>query len=74
MTDLALSSNHQESEEMRSNSLDVQLRKKKEELEHQEQEIADQQQLHLLTVKELEISKASLELSQRECQQLKTKV
>lgn len=59
---------------MRSNSLDVQLRKKKEELQNQEQEIADQQQLHTLTVKELEISKASLELAQRECLQLKTKV
>lgn len=59
---------------MRSNTLDVQLRKKEEELQHHEQEIADQQQLHALTVKELEITKASLDLAQQECQQLKAKV
>ena len=65
---------YQTSEEMRSNSLDVKLRKTEEELRQQEQEIVDQQQLHELTVKDLDITRASLEISQKECQQLKTRV
>ena len=65
---------YQTSEEMCSNSLDVKLQKTEEELQQQEQEIVDQQQLHQLTVKDLEITRASLDVSQKECQQLKTRV
>lgn len=65
---------YQESEEMKSNSLDVKLRKTEEELRQHEQEIADQQQLHKLTIKDLELNQASLELAQKECQQLKIRV
>lgn len=65
---------YQESEEMKSNTLDVKLRKTEEDLRQQEQEIVDQQQLLELTVKDLELNQASLELTNRECQQLKTKV
>ena len=65
---------YQSSEEMKSNTLDVQLRKKEAELLQQEQEISDQQQLHELTIKELELARESLELSQKECQQLKARV
>lgn len=67
-------SEYQESEEMRSNSLDVKLKKTEEELRQQEQEIADQQQLLELTVKDLEINQASLEIANKEIQQLKNKV
>jgi hypothetical protein len=65
---------YQESEEMRSNSLGIKLKETEEELRQNEQEIADQQQLHQLTVKDLELNQASLELAQKECQQLKTRV
>ena len=65
---------YQESEEMKSNSLDSQLKKKEEELKQQEQEIADQTQLHELTVKELQLGRESLEISQKECSGLKTRV
>lgn len=65
---------YQDSEEMKSNTLDVKLRKREEELRLQEQEIADQTQLHELTVKELELSRDSLEVTQKECGQLKTRV
>ena len=64
----------QESEEMRSNSLDVKLRETEKELKAHEQEIADQQELHTLTVKELELAKAAHSIAVTECQQLKTKV
>ena len=64
----------QESEEMRSNSLDVKLRKTEKELKAHEQEIADQLELHTLTVKELELVKAAHNIAVTECQQLKTKV
>ena len=64
----------QESEEMRSNSLDVKLRKTEKELKAHEQEIADQLELHALTVKELELVKAAHTIAVTECQQLKTKV
>lgn len=59
---------------MRSNSLDVKLRKTEKELKAHEQEIADQQELHSLTVKELELAKAAHNIAVTECQQLKTKV
>ena len=59
---------------MRSNSLDVKLRKTEKELKAHEQEIADQQELHTLTVKELELVKAAHTIAVTECQQLKTKV
>ena len=65
---------YQESEEMKSSSLDSQLKKKEEELKLQEQEIVDQTQLHELTVKELQLSRESLEISQQECAGLKTRV
>ena len=64
----------QDSEEMRSNSLDIKLKKTEKELKQHEQEIADQQELHELTVKELELSKASHKIAQQEVQQHKTKV
>ena len=64
----------QESEEMRSNSLDVKLKETEKELKAHEQEIADQQELHTLTVKELELAKAAHSIAVTECQQLKTKV
>ena len=59
---------------MRSNSLGVQLKKTEKELKQHEQEIVDQQQLHELTVKELELAKAAHKISQEECQQLKGRV
>ena len=59
---------------MRSNSLDVKLRETEKELKAHEQEIADQQELHTLTVKELELAKAAHSIAVTECQQLKTKV
>ena len=59
---------------MRSNSLDVELKKKEKELKAHEQEIADQQELHELTVKELDLVKAAHNIAVTECQQLKTKV
>ena len=59
---------------MRSNSLDVQLKKTEKELKAHEQEIADQQELHELTVKELELVKAAHTIAMDECQQLKSKV
>ena len=59
---------------MRSNSLDIQLKKTEKELKQNEQEIADQQQLHELTVKELELTKAAHKIAQEECQQHKNKV
>ena len=59
---------------MRSNSLDMKLRKTEKELKAHEQEIADQQELHSLTVKELELAKAAHTIAVTECQQLKTKV
>lgn len=64
---------YQESEEMKSNSLDVKLRETEKELKAHEQEIADQQELHSLTVKELELAKAAHSIAVTECQQLKTK-
>lgn len=59
---------------MRSNSLDIKLKKTEKELKQHEQEIADQQELHELTVKELELSKSSHKIAQQEVQQHKTKV
>ena len=59
---------------MRSNSLDIQLKKREKELKQNEQEIADQQTLHDLTVKELELTKAAHKISQEECQQHKNRV
>ena len=59
---------------MRSNTLGVKLKKTEKELKQHEQEIADQQQLHDLTVKELELVKVSHTIAQEECQQLKTRV
>jgi chromosome segregation ATPase len=59
---------------MRSNSLDVKLRKTEKELKAHEQEIADQLELHTLTVKELELAKAAHSIAVTECQQLKTKI
>ena len=59
---------------MQSNSLGIKLKKTEKELKQQEQEIADQQELHQLTVKELELCKASLKISQEECQQLNGRV
>ena len=65
---------YQESEEMRSNSLGIRLEKTEKELKQHEQEIADQQELHQLTVKELELVKASYKIAQQEVVQYKTKV
>lgn len=59
---------------MRSNSLGLKLKKTEKELQHQEQEIADQQDLHELTVKELELTKTSHKISQEEVQHHKQKV
>lgn len=70
----AMIKQYQESEEMRSNSLVMKLKKAEDEMKQQEQEIADQQQLHQLTVKELELIKSAHQITQQECQQLKAKV
>lgn len=59
---------------MKSNSLDIKLKKMEKELQQQEQEIADQQELHELTVKELELTKAAHKISQEEVQHHKQKV
>lgn len=65
---------YQESEEMRSNSLGLKLQKTEKELKAQEQEIVDQQELHELTVKELELTKASCKIAQQEVVRYKSKV
>ena len=59
---------------MRSNSLDIKLRKTEKELKQHEQEIADQLELHELTVKELDLTKTSLKIAQEEIKQYKQKV
>lgn len=59
---------------MRSNSLDIKLKKTEKELKQHEQEIADQLELHELTVKELDLTKASLTIAQEEIKQHKQKV
>ena len=59
---------------MRSNSLNVKLKKKEVELKQHEQEIADQHELHELTVKELELTKSAHKIAQEEVQQYKIKV
>ena len=59
---------------MRSNTLDIKLKKTEEELKQQEQEIADQHELHELTVKELELTKTAHNISQEEVLQHKQKV
>lgn len=59
---------------MRSNSLGMKLKKTEDELRQQEQEIADQHQLHQLTLKELELIKSAHQITQQECHQLKAKV
>lgn len=59
---------------MRSNSLDIKLKKTEKELQQQEQEIADQQDLHDLTVKELDLVKNSQKIAQEEIQHYKQKV
>lgn len=59
---------------MRSNSLDIKLKKAEKELKQHEQEIADQLELHELTVKELELTRASHKISQEEVKQYKAKV
>ncbi len=65
---------YQESEEMQSNSLGLKLQKTQKELKAHEQEIADQQELHELTVKELDLTKASYKIAQQEVAQYKSKV
>ena len=59
---------------MRSNTLDIKLKKTEKELKQHEQEIADQQDLHELTVKELELAKSSHKIAQEEVQHHKHKV
>lgn len=59
---------------MRSNSLGIKLKKTEKELKQQEQEIADQQDLHELTVKELGLVKASHKIAQEEVKHHKQKV
>lgn len=59
---------------MRSNSLDIKLKKTEKELRQHEQEIADQHDLHELMVKELELTKAAHKIAQEEVQQHKLKV
>ena len=59
---------------MKSNSLDIQLKKTERELKQHEQEIADQHELHELTVKELELTKNAQKISQEEIQHHKQKV
>ena len=59
---------------MKSNTLGVKLEKTEKELKQHEEEIADQQELHELTLKELELVKSAHQISQNECQQLKAKV
>ncbi len=65
---------YQDSEEMRSNSLGLKLQKTEKELKAQEQEIVDQQELHELTVKELDLTKASCKIAQQEVVRYKSKV
>ena len=52
----------------------MKLKKAEDELKQQEQEIADQQQLHQLTLKELDLIKSAHQITQQECQQLRSKV
>ncbi len=59
---------------MKSNSLDIQLKKTERELKQHELEITDQQELHELTVKELELTKNAHKISQEEIQHHKQKV
>ena len=59
---------------MRSNSLDIKLKKTEKELKQHEQEISDQLELHELTVKELDLTKSSLKIAQEEIKQHKQKV
>jgi len=59
---------------MRSNSLDIKLKKTEEELKQHEQEIVDQHELHELTVKELELTKTSHKIALEEILQRKQKV
>ncbi len=59
---------------MRSNSLGIKLKKMERELKQQEQEIADQHELHELTVKELELTKTAHKIAQEEVHQHKQKV
>ena len=64
---------YQESEEMKSASLDSELKKKEKELKHHEQELLDQQEVFQIKMKELETLKESHKELFREATQLREK-
>lgn len=70
----AMIKQYQESEEMRSNSLDSKLKAKEVELKRHEQEIADQDEVHKMKVQELEQYKDQYRKSQEEVKALKAKI
>lgn len=70
----AMIKQYQESEEMRSNSLDSKLKAKEVELKRHEQEIADQDEVHKMKVLELEQYKEQCKKSQDEAKILKAKI
>lgn len=70
----AMIKKYQESEEMRSNSLDNKLRAKEVELKRHEQEIADQDEVHKMKMQELEQFKEQWRNSQEELKVQKAKI
>ncbi|KAL9983864.1 hypothetical protein ACROYT_G006107 [Oculina patagonica] len=70
----AMIKQYQESEEMRSNSLDSKLKAKEVELKRHEQEIADQDEVHKMKVQELEAYKDQCRKSQEDVKALKAKI
>lgn len=70
----AMIKKYQESEEMKSNSLDNKLRAKEVELKRHEQEIADQDEVHKMKMQELEQFKEQWRNSQEELKVQKAKI
>lgn len=70
----AMIKKYQESEEMRSNSLDCKLKAKEVELKRHEQEIADQDEVHRMKIQELEQFKEQWRKTQENLKAEKAKV
>lgn len=70
----AMIKQYQESEEMKSNSLDSKLKAKEVELKRHEQEIADQDEVHKMKVQELETWKEQCKKSKEEVKVFKEKI
>ncbi|XP_048584681.1 coiled-coil domain-containing protein 186 [Nematostella vectensis] len=70
----ALIKKYQESEEMKSNSLDHKLKQKEDELRKHEQEIADQDEVHRMRLVELESLKENQTKQQEALQESKNKI